>query len=92
MLCTCTYIYIWYVTCTYMFMHSYICMYIVQSTYICMDVKTCLDIVQTRLCSFTTTLHFPLGLISLATQASLNSAQELLLLLSSLLPGTNLFN
>ncbi len=90
MLCTCTYIYIWDVTCTYVFMHSYICMYVVH-TYIYIDVDTCLDTVQTFLCSFTTTLHFPSGQISLAMQASLSSAQEQLLL-SSLLPGTSLFN
>ncbi len=91
MVCTCTYIYIWYVTCTYMFMHSYICN--VCCTYIYIDVDTCLDIAQTRtlLCSFTTTLHFPSGPISLATQASLSAKQEQLLL-SSLLPGTSLFN
>jgi hypothetical protein len=45
------------------------------------------------LCSFTTTLHFPSGQISLATQASLSSAQEPEpLLLSRLLHGTSLFN
>ncbi len=60
-------------------------------TYIYMDVDTCLDTVQTLLCSFTTTLHFPSGQISLAMQASLSSAQKQLLL-SSLLPGTSLFN
>jgi hypothetical protein len=55
------------------------------------DVDICLDTVQTRLCRFTTTLYFPSSPISLATPASLCSAQEPLLL-SSLLLGTSLFN
>ena len=55
------------------------------------DVSMCLDIVQTRMCMFTTTLHFSSSPISLATPASLSSAQEPLLLSSSLL-GTSLFN
>ncbi len=59
-----------------------------------MYVIRCMDIVQTRLCSVTTTLHFPSSLsqFSLATpwQASLSFAQEPLLL-SSLLPVINLF-
>ena len=46
---------------------------------------------HTRLCSFTTTLHFPSGPISLATPASLSTELEPLRL-SSLLPGTCLFN
>ncbi len=51
--------------------------------------------VHTRLYSFTTTLHFPSGQISLATQASLSlsSAQALLLQSSlSLLPVISLLN
>ncbi len=63
----------------------------VHCTYTCIDVNICLDTVQTRLCSFTTTLHFPSGPINLAMPVSLSSAQEPLLL-SSLLPGTSLFN
>jgi hypothetical protein len=50
-----------------------------------------MDMVHTRLYSFPTTLYFPSGQISLATLASLSSAQKQLLL-SSLLPGTSLFN
>ena len=42
-------------------------------------VNICMDIVQTRLYSFTTTLHFPSGPISFVTPASLSSAQALLL-------------
>ncbi len=41
--------------------------------------------VQTRLYSFTTTLHFPSGQISLATQASLRSVQAPLLQPESIL-------
>jgi hypothetical protein len=48
-----------------------------------------MDIVQTRLYSFTTTLHFPSGQISLAMQASLSSVQAPLLQ-SSLLPVISL--
>ncbi len=48
-------------------------------------------IVHTRLYSFTTTLHFPSGQISLATLASLSSVQAPLLH-SSLLPVISLFN
>ena len=57
-----------YVICTYMFINKYICIYMVQ----------------TRLYSFTTTLHFPSGLISLAMQAS--SSAQAQLVQSSLLP------
>ena len=63
----------------------------VHCTYTFMNVNICVDMVQTRLYSFTTTLHFPSGPISLATPASFSTAQEPLLL-SSLLPGTSLFN
>ncbi len=65
----------------YIHVHEFMYLY-VRCTYMCIDVKTCLDIVQTRLCSFTTTLHFPSGPISLVTQASLSSAHEPLLLSS----------
>ena len=50
-----------YVHCTYTFMIVNMCMYIVQTV--------------TRLYSSTITLHFPSCPISLATQASLSSAQ-----------------
>ena len=55
------------------------------------DVDICMDTVQTRLCMFTTTLHFPSFPISLVTPVSLCSAQEPLLLSCRLL-GTSLFN
>ncbi len=74
----------------YIHVHDLIFLY-VHSTYFCMDVNICIDTVQTRLYSSTTTLHFSSGPISLATPASLSSAQEPLLL-SSLLPVTSLFN
>ncbi len=63
----------------------------VHGTYTFMNVNICIDTVQTRLYSFTTTLHFPSGPISLATPASLSSIQGSLLL-SSLLPFISLFN
>ncbi len=47
--------------------------------------------VQTRMYSFTSTLHFPSGQISLATQASLSSAQAPFLQ-SCLLPVIRLLN
>ncbi len=56
-----------------------------------MTVNTCMYIVQTRLYSFTTTLHFPSGPISLATPASLSSAQAPFLQ-SCLLPVFRLLN
>jgi hypothetical protein len=59
--------------------------------YIDIDISWCMDTVHTRLCMFTTTLHFPSFPISLATPASLCSAQEPLLLSYRLL-GTSLFN
>ncbi len=68
----------------YIHVHEFIYLY-VHCTYTCIDVNICLDTVQTRLCSFTTTLHFPSGPISLATPASLSSEQEQLLLSSLLL-------
>ncbi len=88
------YIYL-YMVCkimVYIHVHAFLCLY-VRCTYIYIDVDTCLDTVQALLCSFTTTLHFLSGQISLVPQAraSLSSAQELLLL-SSLLHGTSLFN
>ena len=57
------------------------------------DVDICMDTVHTRLCMFTAALalHFPSFPISLATPASLCSAQEPLLLSCRLL-GTSLFN
>ena len=55
------------------------------------DVDICMDTVHTRLCMFTAALHFPSFPISLATPASLCSAQEPLLLGCRLL-GTSLFN
>ena len=57
----------------------------------CINVNICMNVVQTRLYSFTTTLHFPSGQISLAMQASLSSVQALLLQ-SSLLPVISLLN
>ncbi len=41
-------------------MYIHVC----NCTYFCMDVNICMDTVQTRLYSFTTTLHFPSGPIS----------------------------
>jgi hypothetical protein len=82
-------------------MNQYICMYILQTlswiniylyvhgTYMCINVNICMDIVKTHLYSFTNTLHFPSGQISLATLASLSSAQAPLLQ-SSLLPVISL--
>ena len=67
--------------CTmYIHVHECILMY-VPGTYIYMDVYICMYTVQTRLFSFTSTLHFPSGPISrsLATPASLSSAQAPLL-------------
>ncbi len=63
----------------------------VHSTYTFMNVNICMYIVQTRLYSFTTTLHFPSGSISLATPASLSYAQAPHLQ-SSLLPVISLLN
>ena len=74
----------------YIHVHDVIYLY-VSGTYTFMNVNICMDTVQTRLYSFTTTLHFPSCLISLATPASLSSAQEPLLL-SSLLPVISIFN
>jgi hypothetical protein len=65
----------------YLHVHEFTSLY-VYCTYICIDVNTCLDTVQTCLCSFTSTLHFPSGPISLATPASLSSTQEQFLLSS----------
>ena len=47
----------------------------VHCTYTFMNVNICMDMVQTRMYRFTTTLHFPSRPISLATPASLSSAQ-----------------
>ena len=74
----------------YIHVHAFISLS-VHCTYTCIDVNICLNTVQTRVCNFITTLHFPSGPISLATPASLSSAQEPLLL-SSRLPCTSLFN
>ncbi len=74
----------------YIHVHDFIYLY-VHGTYMFMHVKICMDTVQTRLYSFSATLHFPSGPISLATPVSLSSSQEQLLL-SSLLPVISLFN
>ena len=66
-----------YVHCTYTFMIVNMCMYIVQT--------------RLRLYSSTTTLHFSSGLTSLATQASLSSAQAPFLQ-SCLLPVIRILN
>ena len=58
--------------------HALIALY-VQGTYMFINVNVCMYMVQTRLYSITTTLHFPSGLISLVTPVSLSSAQALLL-------------
>ncbi len=67
MLYTCTYIYRYLHTCTcislnvctwYIHVHDCISLY-VHCTYMYINVNICLDTVQTRLCMFTTTLHFP---------------------------------
>ena len=78
-----------YVDCTYIF-HVIIYLY-VHGTHTFMNVNLCMDIIQTRLYKFTTTLHFPSCPIRLVTPASLSSTQEQLLL-SSLLPVISLFN
>ncbi len=50
----------------------------VHSTYTVMNVNICMDVLQTRLYSFTTTLHFPSGPISLdATSASQTAESQL---------------
>ena len=67
----------------YIRVHDLIYLY-VHGTYSFMNVKICMDTVQARLYSFSTTLHFPSGPISLATLASLSSVQEQLLLSSPL--------
>ena len=67
----------------YRHVHDLIYLY-VHGTYMFMHVKICMDTVQTRLYSFSTTLHFPSDPISLATPASLSSVQEPLLLSSPL--------
>ncbi len=69
-----------YVHCTYTFMNVNICMYIVQT--------------RLRQYSSTTTLHFSSGPISLATQASLSSAQPEAPFLQSclLLPSVSCWN
>ena len=65
---------------------SWINILYVDGTYTFMNVNICMDIVQTRLYSFTTTLHFPSGPISFATPASLQvSSAQAPLLQSSLL-------
>ena len=57
--------------CTwYIHVHELIYLY-VDGTYTFMNVNICMHIVQTRLYSFTTTLHFPSGPICFATQVSL---------------------
>ena len=58
----------------YMHVHEFIYLY-VNDTYTVMNIYSCMYILQTRLyCdSFTTTLHFPSGPISLVTLASLSS-------------------
>ncbi len=59
-----------------MYIHVYECKYMyVPGTHTFMTISICMYIVQTRLYRFTTTLHFPSGPISLATPASLSSAQ-----------------
>ena len=72
----------------YMYMNIYNCMYHVHARssmyiFVCtwyIHVHCiCMYIVQTRLYSFTTTLHFPSCQISLETPASLISAQAPLL-------------
>ena len=77
---TCLYMYMYIYNCI-MYIHVYdlICLY-VHGTYTFMNVNICMGTVQTRLYSFTNTLHFPSGPIRLATPASLSSAQEPLLL------------
>ncbi len=69
-----------------MYKHVYDRIYLyVYGTYTFMTVNLCMNIGQTRLYSFTTTLHFPSGPISLATPARLSSVQAQILQ-SSLLP------
>ncbi len=67
----------------YIHVHDLIYLY-VNGTYMFMHVKICMDTVQTRLYSFSTTLHFPSGPISPATPVSLSSVHEPLLLSSPL--------
>ncbi len=93
--CTLTYLNV-LVCRLYIHVHAIIHLYVHGThTGTFMNVNLCMDIIQTRLYKFTTTLHFP----SLACQirlatvtlASLSSTQEPLLL-SSLLPVISLFN
>ena len=77
-----------YIMICSMYIHVYAHIYLyVHGTYKVMNLSICIDMVQTRLYSFTTTLHFPSGPISLAsaTPASLSSAQASLLQSSFLL-------
>ena len=73
----------------YIHVHEFLYLY-VNDTYMVMNIYSCMYILQTlwRLYSdsFTTTLHFPSGPISLATLASLSSARQAPLLQSRLLP------
>ncbi len=63
-----------------MYIHVHECIHLyVHGTYKFMNVYIRMYILQTRLYSFTTTLHSPSGQISLATPASLSSAQAPLL-------------
>ena len=63
-----------------MYIHVHECIHLyVHGTYTFMNVYICMYVTQTRLYSFTTTLHFPSGPISLATPASLSSEQAPLL-------------
>ncbi len=62
----------------YIHVHALIALY-VQGTYTFINANVCMYMVQTRLYSITTTLHFPSGPISLATPASLSSVQAQLL-------------
>jgi hypothetical protein len=75
-----------------MYIHVHDLIYLnVHGTYMFMHFKICMDTVQTRLYSFSSSLHFPSSPIILATLASLSSAQKPLRL-GSLIPSIRLFN
>jgi hypothetical protein len=57
--CTCyVHVHVYTVTKMYIHVHEFGLMY-VHGTYMYIDVDICMDTVQTCLCMFTTTLHFP---------------------------------
>ena len=84
--CTCIYMFMFFIIVCSMYIHvyAYIFLYI-HGTYTYLNIYICTYHVYTRSYSFTTTRHFLSGPISLATPASLSSAQASLLQSSFLL-------